>query len=101
MQSRGQGGVNQSSRAAVLAVVPDPRRSGNPSSQEEMAAWHDQALHSWHTAGTHHRQPFPRVPLDTGTRDLAQSLLLPEGSSRCLPKTLLWGSSDIHELLAS
>lgn len=93
--------MNHSSRAAAPTVVPDPRRSGNPSSQEEMAAWHDQALHSWHTAGTHHRQPFPRVPLDRATRDLAQSLLLPEGSSHCLPKVLLRGSSDIHELLAS
>lgn len=94
--------MSQGSKAVAPTIVPDPRRSGHPSLQEEVAAGQDETLHSWYPRWCSlqcHQQPFLRVPLGTAMEDLIRSLLLPGESSRCLRKTLLWGSSDVHELL--
>lgn len=69
-----------------------------------MAAGQDEALHSWYLRWCSlqcHQQPFLRVPSGRAMEDLIRSLLLPGESSHCLRKMLLWGSSDVHELLAS
>lgn len=96
--------MSQGCKAVAATIVSDPRRSGHPSLQEEMAAGQDEALHSWYPGWRSpqcHQQPFLSVPVDTAMEDLIRSLLLPGERSRCLRKTLLWGSSDVHELLVS
>lgn len=87
--------MSQGSRAVAPTIVPDPGRSGNPFSQEEIAAWQDQTLHSWHTgwcSPQRHQQPFPHVPLDPATEDLAWSLLLPGESSCCFGAAVMYTS---------